>query len=133
MNAAHPRQSGIGFFIALLIVVPAATWVGMIIPETVLQVYHRVQTVVEGWGILGEVGLRATAGQSLATAADGGLVIPTSAPWSIESSGEISRQLEFHRTISYTIQRPAVGIQLPLGPCPLPRYRGYPRVKQEKV
>lgn len=63
MTEKQKSSGGIGFFVALLVVIPTATWVGMLIPQMVVDLAagaHRY---------LGDLGLTASAGNPPASVA----------------------------------------------------------------
>lgn len=51
MAEGKTKSTGVGFFIALLVVVPTATWVGMLIPSGVTAVVSQARVQLQKWGI----------------------------------------------------------------------------------
>lgn len=78
MAEAKSRSSGVGFFIALLVVVPTAAWVGMLIPSGVMALVTQARAQLEEWGILENPPIPPAALQ----AAQGKGDLTGSAPWS---------------------------------------------------
>lgn len=58
MTDQAPKSSGIGFFAALLVVIPVSLWVGMHIPSVLIQLAAKVETLLTDWGILDDPAVR---------------------------------------------------------------------------
>ncbi|MCS7238689.1 MAG: hypothetical protein NZ899_10530 [Thermoguttaceae bacterium] len=52
MTERSSKSAGVGFFAGLLVVIPVSLWVGMHIPQAVVGLAGRVDTVLTNWGIL---------------------------------------------------------------------------------
>ncbi len=78
MAEAKSRSSRVGFFIALLVVVPTATWVGMLIPSGVMALVAQGRAWLEEWGILENPPIPPAALQAAQRKGD----LTGTAPWS---------------------------------------------------
>jgi hypothetical protein len=84
MAEAKGRSSGVGFFIALLVVVPTATWVGMLIPSGVMALVTQARAQLEEWGILENPPIPPAAIKTAQGKGD----LTGAAPWSAPPWGE---------------------------------------------